>query len=321
MLGDGVDLSDMGRRIKGVMAARALNPKRLKVRGARPSGFVRAAGRVRPAGRVRVRPGQRFQPRYSRATNPNRGFVPGEGAALAERHYGVGHTPTMEDYGLGKKKGFFGRLGKNIKGGIKVAGGVVGFKKGLTASQLKKSGIIRKVGLVVGAVAGAAVFGPAILAKAGSLAKMGVGKFGKLFGAFSKARKDAGLPPVTAETFAGAISQGQESAAAAGAAPSEAEVVQAASQRIETAMATQPGMVAREAVAFERSLVTPAAAAEQAAALPPAIRAAATEAASDVAEAALPGGGMSTMTKVAIGGGVAAGVGLLYYFSTRKRGR
>lgn len=96
---------------------------------------------------------------------------------------------------------------RSVKGTVKVAGGAIGIKHGLTAKQLKKAGIVRKIGLAVAGVAGAVLLAPLAIAAAGHLTGLGAAGAGGLIGKIKNLRKAAGLPPVSADTVANCFAQ------------------------------------------------------------------------------------------------------------------
>jgi hypothetical protein len=113
--------------------------------------------------------------------------------------------------GMGKKQSFFKKVASQAKAGVrsakgvaKVAGGSIGFKKGLTEKQKKKSGFLRKA-LIAGAAIGAtiavvAVTGgaaaPFLMAK-GPLLLSAAAKVKAARDKISAARRAAGLAPIT----------------------------------------------------------------------------------------------------------------------------
>jgi hypothetical protein len=130
--------------------------------------------------------------------------------------------------GLGKRGKITAKkiFGKKVMSATRVARGSIGFKKGLTAGELKKAKVMRKV-LVAGAlVAGAAVGGSAIYgavkaAKVGATAAKGLSRVNAL-------RKSLGFSPLSAVDLAGKLRKRAQARAAAGLPPeSSAQAEQA----------------------------------------------------------------------------------------------
>jgi len=163
-------------------------------------------------------------------------------------------------------------MAKGIVSASKVYRGAVGFKKGLTAGELKGAATLRKVVVGAGAAAGALVLGPVALAGAGKFLGMGTAALPKLTKSiefFKLIRKTAGLPPVTAETAAKlmgeqAKEQGVPAEQLASGDIPQSVLTSAASEAAKMYPAGSPATAA-QATAAERELVATESVAEEAA--------------------------------------------------------
>ncbi len=192
-----------------------------------------------------------------------------QAAFMWHRRGGLGMRRAMvlsaPGYGLGdldasflkKLKKSIGAAQRSVRSTVKVAGGVIGFKKGLTAKQLKRASTVRKGTLIVGGAAAAIItagaVAPALIGKVGAVGgKLGIGKLlaiGKgIQSKISTVRKALGLPPITLARR----KQAEEQVAAeveAGATPEQAQahVEQQIQQEAVSAAAAQgtlpPGFV------------------------------------------------------------------------------
>jgi hypothetical protein len=230
---------------------------------------------------------------------------------------------------LGKKKSIFkkiatsaGKARKSVAGAAKVARGTIGFKKGLTPSQLKKAGFARKLlvaaaaitaGTVLLVATGGAAGGVAgkFLMSKGSLLMTAAQKVAAARKKLSDARKAAGLPPITYDR-----TPEQEVAAAAATIPNASELTP-------EQVTTQAGDIAA-AFAAQQKQVSSQVETPPLQTDPQELEIAQTEAVSTVGPevaAEIKKGGLSTGAKIAIGVGVVTviGVGVAIATSGKKR--
>lgn len=86
------------------------------------------------------------------------------------------------------------KVATKVTGVLKVARGTVGFKKGLSSSQLKKAGVVRKIGVGVVAAVGAVLAAPIVLPMLASAGSSALGVAGSVVSAtFGKVGSFLGL--------------------------------------------------------------------------------------------------------------------------------
>jgi len=74
------------------------------------------------------------------------------------------------------------KVATKVTGVLKVARGTVGFKKGLSTSQLKKSGVVRKIGIGIAGAVGAVLAAPVVLPLLASAGSSALGMVGSAAG-------------------------------------------------------------------------------------------------------------------------------------------
>ena len=161
--------------------------------------------------------------------------------------------------------------GKSVTSGLRVARGTIGFKKGLTAKQLKVAKKIRGPVVAVAAIAAVAVAtyftggaaltllkgaGGKLLKAAASKAKMDPSKLAGLYSKAHKMRQDLGLPPVSMDTYASDIARIKS--ANPGMSDEEAASAAAGEERVTITADSAAAIAETKAVVAEAAAIAPA---------------------------------------------------------------